>query len=48
LIGKRAPDEELREAAIAGGMIPLYSDAMEKVLEGITSLEEALATVRKE
>ena len=48
LIGKGAPAEELRQAAIANQMIPLYADAMEKVLQGITSLEEAIATVRKD
>jgi len=48
LIGSRAPAEELRDAAIRNGMIPLYADAMEKVLQGITSLEEAISTVRKD
>lgn len=48
LIGGKAPAEELRDAAVRNGMIPLYADAMEKVLQGITSLEEAISTVRKD
>ncbi|MBI4602794.1 MAG: Flp pilus assembly complex ATPase component TadA [Planctomycetes bacterium] len=48
LISRGATAEELREAAITNGMIPLYKDAMEKVIQGIASIEEALETVRKE
>ncbi len=48
LIASEAQGQELREAAISNGMISLYDDAMEKVLKGITSIEEALTVVRKE
>jgi len=37
-----APLNELREAAVRGGMRPLRDVAMRKVMKGITSLEEAL------
>lgn len=37
-----APLSELREAAVRKGMRPLRDAAMRKVIEGITSLEEAL------
>jgi type IV pilus assembly protein PilB len=48
LISRGAPAEPIRQAALANGMVPLYEDAMEKVLQGVTSLDEALATVRKD
>lgn len=35
-----APAEELRDIALAAGMLPLRRDALDKVAEGITSLEE--------
>lgn len=47
-IARGASGEELKESAVANGMVPLYDDAMEKVLEGITSIDEALSVVRKE
>ncbi|MEI7814252.1 MAG: ATPase, T2SS/T4P/T4SS family [Coriobacteriia bacterium] len=37
---KNAPSEELRALAIAKGMVTLRRDALDKVVEGITSLEE--------
>ena len=48
MIGSEASGQEIGEAAISNGMISLYDDAMEKVLQGITSIEEALSVVRKE
>lgn len=36
---------ELREAAVAGGMITLRRDGLEKVRQGLTSLEEVLRVV---
>jgi len=48
LISKGAPSHKLREAAITNGMVPLYDDAMAKVLQGVTSIEEALSVVKKE
>ena len=46
LIADKAGENELREAAQASGMIPLDQDALHKVVEGITSLDEALRVVR--
>jgi len=37
---REAPSEQLREAALAAGMISLRRDALDKVAAGITSLEE--------
>lgn len=37
---RQAPSEQLREAAIASGMVTLRRDALDKVASGITSLEE--------
>ncbi|MEK7468496.1 MAG: GspE/PulE family protein [Planctomycetota bacterium] len=40
LITHKAPEDELRKAAIAEGMLPIHRAAMEKVAAGLTSLEE--------
>ena len=42
LIDKRCPTDDLRDTAINQGMIPLWQDARQKVLQGITTLEEML------
>ncbi|NTW27969.1 MAG: Flp pilus assembly complex ATPase component TadA [Coriobacteriia bacterium] len=42
---KNAPSEELRELAISKGMRTLRRDALDKVAEGITSLEEVARVV---
>jgi len=42
LIDKGAPTDELRDTAINLGMVPLEKDAQQKVLNGITTLEEML------
>ncbi|MGE5403458.1 MAG: GspE/PulE family protein [Candidatus Saccharibacteria bacterium] len=42
LIGRRVSSDELREFAIEHGMIPLWNDCRLKVINGITTLEEAL------
>lgn len=42
LVVARAGADELREAALAGGMIDLRSDGIAKAGAGITSLEEVL------
>ena len=46
LVLKRASSEEIREAAIDNGMISIYKDALEKISQGITSLEEVSRVVR--
>lgn len=38
--------DELKKMAVAQGMTTLYWDAMEKVMQGLTTIEEALARVR--
>jgi type IV pilus assembly protein PilB len=40
-----APSEEIRAAAIRAGMRTLRDDAMEKVAEGITSLDEVIRVI---
>jgi len=45
LVLKRASTHEIREQALEGGMVALQQDAMQKILEGITTMEEALRVV---
>ena len=45
LVLKKAPAHRIREEALQSGMITLKQDAMQKVLEGITTMEEALRVV---
>ncbi len=40
LIARRATQRELRKAAIDGGFRPLVEDAIRRVLEGVTTLDE--------
>jgi type IV pilus assembly protein PilB len=42
-----ATTEEIRRTAIAEGMRTLYWDGIEKVLRGITTLEEVLQTAKR-
>lgn len=42
LIDKRAPLDEVRDTAISQGMIPIWEDARQKVLSGVTTLEEMI------
>jgi len=45
LILRRAPTHEIRQHALDSGMITLQQDAMQKTLEGVTTMEEALRVV---
>ena len=45
LIASRAPEDQIREAAVAGGMITLGEDGLSKVKSGITTPEELLRVV---
>jgi type IV pilus assembly protein PilB len=45
LILRKAPTHVIRQEALEGGMMTLKQDAMQKVLEGITTMEEALRVV---
>jgi type IV pilus assembly protein PilB len=45
LILRKAPTHEIRQHALEAGMVTLQQDAMQKVLEGITTMEEALRVV---
>ena len=45
LILRKAPTHELRQAGLEAGMITLKQDAMQKILEGITTMEEGLRVV---
>jgi type IV pilus assembly protein PilB len=45
LILRKAPTHELRQAGLESGMVTLRQDAMQKILEGITTMEEALRVV---
>lgn len=44
-INKGAESTELKKIAMRGGMKTLHQDSLLKVKEGITTLEEAVATV---
>ncbi len=45
LVLRKAPTHELRQAGLEAGMVTLRQDAMQKILEGITTMEEALRVV---
>ena len=45
LISSNAPEHQLREAALAGGMISLGEDALAKVVSGVTTPDELLRVV---
>jgi len=45
LIVKRAPLSEVRNAALASGMKTLKQDGFQKVLEGMTTVEEVMRVV---
>ncbi len=45
LILRKAPTHELRQAGLEAGMMTLKQDAMQKILEGTTTMEEALRVV---
>ena len=42
LLARRAPEHEVRDAAVKSGMRSLLEDGVQKVLAGITSVEEVL------
>ena len=42
-----APTEQIRRAAIGEGMRTLYWDGIDKVLRGVTTLEEVLRTAKR-
>lgn len=45
LVLRKAPTHELRQAGLEAGMVTLRQDAMQKILEGTTTMEEALRVV---
>ena len=45
LIEERRPAPIIRQAALTAGMVPLYTDAVNKMLAGATTLEEVLQHV---
>jgi type IV pilus assembly protein PilB len=45
LILRKAPTHEVRQAGLEAGMMTLRQDAMQKILEGVTTMEEALRIV---
>jgi len=45
LISTKAPEDQIREAAVTGGMIMLAEDGLAKVKSGITTAEELLRVV---
>ena len=42
-----APTQDIRKAAIAQGMHTLYEDGIDKVLKGITTLEEVFSVAKR-
>jgi type IV pilus assembly protein PilB len=42
-----APTQEIRKAAISGGMHTLYQDGIEKILNGITTFEEVMSEAKR-
>ncbi len=45
---ERSPTNKIRAAAIASGMRPLLEDGKNKILDGITSLEEVAKMAQTE
>jgi len=45
LILKKAPSHAIRQEALEAGMVTLRQDAMQKILEGTTTMEEALRVI---
>jgi type II secretory ATPase GspE/PulE/Tfp pilus assembly ATPase PilB-like protein len=48
LILRKAPSHEIRQEALRSGMTTLRHDAMHKILEGTTTMEEALRVIYTE
>jgi type II secretory ATPase GspE/PulE/Tfp pilus assembly ATPase PilB-like protein len=48
LILKRSPAHLIREAALNNGMMTLQQDAMQKIVQGITSIDETLRVIYTE
>jgi type IV pilus assembly protein PilB len=48
MINKGMPSDEIKKVAVETGMATLYEDAMLKVREGVSSIEEALRVVRED
>jgi type IV pilus assembly protein PilB len=48
MILQKAPTHVLRQAALDAGMISLKQDAMQKILEGLTTIEESLRVIYAE
>ncbi|MBW7997540.1 MAG: GspE/PulE family protein [Candidatus Glassbacteria bacterium] len=46
LVLKSVSSDEIREAALANGMIPTFKDSLGKAAQGITSTEEVMRVVR--
>jgi type IV pilus assembly protein PilB len=42
LINRSASTEQLRDAAIQSGMRPLRAAALDKIFQGVTTIEEAI------
>lgn len=47
LIMQKSNASELRRAALAEGMLPMYDDGMRKVVAGLTTVEEVLRATRE-
>jgi general secretion pathway protein E len=47
LITKNADTQRLREAAVKGGMVSLLKDGVQKVLQGVTTMEEVLRVTQE-
>ncbi|MEA3402530.1 MAG: ATPase, T2SS/T4P/T4SS family [Armatimonadota bacterium] len=45
LVVKRASADQVKEAALAGGMVTLVDDAMDKAISGITDVDEIMRVV---
>ena len=44
---REAPTEEVRRCAVSEGMRTLYWDGINKVMKGLTTLEEVLDTAKR-
>jgi type IV pilus assembly protein PilB len=45
LVVRRASADQIKEAALANGMVSLAEDAMDKAIRGVTDVDEILRVV---
>jgi type II secretory ATPase GspE/PulE/Tfp pilus assembly ATPase PilB-like protein len=47
LVYRNSATQDIRKAAVKGGMATLYADGIDKVLHGVTTLEEVFRVAKR-